>query len=37
MRRVLPGPIPELDTAALHQVDALVEDLDRRRLRSARR
>ena len=28
MRRVLPGSIPELDTAALHQIDALVEDLE---------
>ncbi|WP_448655777.1 helix-turn-helix transcriptional regulator [Microbacterium lacticum] len=27
MRRVLPGDAPELDTAALHQIDALVEDL----------
>ena len=27
MRRVIPGPTPELDTAALHQIDALVEDL----------
>ena len=27
MRRVLPGAPPELDTAALHQIDALVEDL----------
>lgn len=27
MRRVLPGSAPELDTEALHQVDALVEDL----------
>lgn len=27
MRRVIPGPVPELDTAALHQIDALVEDL----------
>ncbi|KXZ60910.1 winged helix-turn-helix transcriptional regulator [Microbacterium laevaniformans] len=27
MRRVLPGAAPELDTEALHQVDALVEDL----------
>lgn len=27
MRRVMPGLAPELDTAALHQVDALVEDL----------
>lgn len=27
MRRVIPGIAPELDTAALHQVDALVEDL----------
>jgi len=27
MRRVLPGAPPELDTASLHQVDALVEDL----------
>ncbi len=27
MRRVLPGTAPELDTAALHQIDALVEDL----------
>ncbi len=27
MRRVLPGAAPELDTDALHQVDALVEDL----------
>lgn len=27
MRRVIPGLAPELDTAALHQVDALVEDL----------
>ena len=25
--RVIPGPVPELDTAALHQIDALVEDL----------
>jgi len=27
MRRVLPGAPPELETDALHQVDALVEDL----------
>jgi len=27
MRRVLPGSAPELDTEALHQVDALVDDL----------
>ncbi|WP_336631497.1 MULTISPECIES: helix-turn-helix transcriptional regulator [unclassified Microbacterium] len=27
MRRVLPGETPELGTAALHQIDALVEDL----------
>lgn len=27
MRRVIPGPAPELDTDALHQIDALVEDL----------
>lgn len=27
MRRILPGPAPELGTDALHQVDALVEDL----------
>lgn len=27
MRRVLPGATPKLDTAALHQVDALVDDL----------
>lgn len=27
MRRVIPGPAPELDVAALHQVDALVDDL----------
>lgn len=27
MRRVLPGDTPQLDTAALHQIDALVEDL----------
>jgi predicted ArsR family transcriptional regulator len=27
MRRVLPGAAPHLDTAALHQVDALVDDL----------
>ncbi|MBN9213665.1 MAG: transcriptional regulator [Microbacterium sp. SCN 70-200] len=27
MRRVLPGSTPDLDTAALHQIDALVEDL----------
>lgn len=27
MRRVLPGDTPELGTAALHQIDALVEDL----------
>ena len=28
MRRILPGSAPELDTAALHQIDALVEDLE---------
>ncbi|MFT4051322.1 MAG: ArsR family transcriptional regulator [Microbacterium sp.] len=28
MRRVLPHDVPELDTAALHQIDALVEDLE---------
>ena len=27
MRRVLPGAPPELDTEALHQVDALIDDL----------
>ncbi|GAA3034097.1 ArsR family transcriptional regulator [Microbacterium dextranolyticum] len=27
MRRVIPGETPELDTTALHQIDALVEDL----------
>ncbi|WP_292834007.1 helix-turn-helix domain-containing protein [Microbacterium sp.] len=27
MRRVIPGPAPELTPAALHQIDALVEDL----------
>ena len=27
MRRVLPGDAPELGTDALHQIDALVEDL----------
>lgn len=28
MRRVMPTGTPELDTAALHQIDALVEDLE---------
>lgn len=27
MRRVMPGEAPQLDTASLHQVDALVDDL----------
>ncbi|HYP73723.1 MAG TPA: transcriptional regulator, partial [Microbacterium sp.] len=32
MRRVLPGETPELRTDALHQIDALVEDLIDRQL-----